>query len=313
MATPAKSFVLLSLLCLTACQSRTQNIDPLNNNGVGTGGSQTLITHSDPMDAGPQATNLSADAAMLNALSDAGTAAENVAQRPLSYDRLITSEDLAGRSLRELAIMRNMGYARHGHRFRRPWLSAYFQTMDWYHPSATVPDNWLTATELANSRAVAAYDQAINHAALLQMKDALLQRDQRNDLVDGDNVEAILLSTRLGEHITLAHYNATSDSSPLDDPERLEQLIPRDELLQMSSRDLWVLRNSIMARRGRPFRSIALRQAFEGADWYRPDDHYNDAALRRVDRQNIRLIQSVEAEIGGPTNAQEEDMMFQGA
>ncbi len=234
-------------------------------------------------------------------------------QRELSFDRAITAADLQGRSLRELAIMRNMPYARHGHRFRRPWLSAHFATYEWYHPTHTVADSELTAVELANARTVAQYDLTLTNEALLQMKATLLDRDQRQMLVNGDDVEAVLLSTRLGTHIELQHYWGTPDSSPLDNVERLEQLIPREELLQMSQRDLWLLRNMIYGYRGRPFRSVSLRNQFEGADWYHPNDHYNDSALRRIDRQNIRLIQSVEAEIGGPTNARDEDQMFQGA
>lgn len=327
------SRVVLGICLLTACQPQTQGADPQNGNTNGqTSGSQnTVINAMDAMDsmdasAPSYAQNTATDggrrrppplsyAAALALTTDGAVPQARVfsTNRPLSYDRALTAEDLQGRSLRDLAIMRNMAYARRGHRFRRPWLSEYFQTYDWYHPTRTVPDSDLSPLELANARAVADYDQHLTQAILTQMKDALLDRDRRRELFEGDNVEAVLLSTRLGTHLTLASYTLPTDTSPLDDPSRLDELIPREELLQMSQRDLWLLRNMIYARRGRPFRSISLTQAFDGADWYHPDQHYNDSALRRVDRQNIRLIQSIEAEIGGPTSARDEDAAFQGA
>jgi len=68
----------------------------------------------------------------------------------------------------------------------------------------------------------------------------------------------------------------------------------------MSLRDLRLLRNSIYARRGRPFRSPILRDHFSGMGWYQVNPDYSDRLLSRNDARNIALIKSVENEFGGP-------------
>src|SRR4051794_16698997 len=52
--------------------------------------------------------------------------------KPLYYARKITASDLEGRSLRELALIRNLPYARAGKRFRKSWLTEYFTSQAWY-------------------------------------------------------------------------------------------------------------------------------------------------------------------------------------
>jgi hypothetical protein len=239
------------------------------------------------------------------ALAAQGASDAGVAPRPLYYDREITEEDLRGRSLRELALLRNTPYARRGHTFRRPWLNDYFRSQAWYRPQRVVQESELSELDRRNARFVGQFDTSLPRATLEQMAQALVERDQRNALRDEDAVESVLLSQRLGRHIALSRASA-SDTSPLADPSRLDTLVSREELLALSPRDIWFLRNTIYARRGRPFRTSLLREYFASMEWYRPDPAYNDARLRRVDRQNLRLIQSIEAEFGGPTNASNE-------
>lgn len=235
------------------------------------------------------------------------------AARPLYYEREITEQDLVGRSLRELAILRNTPYARMGHTFRRPWLDEYFRAQPWYQPRRVVQEQELSALDRRNARFVGTYDNALADARLDEMARALEARNRDGSLSDGDSVEAVLLSQRVGRQIVLTRASAPRRSTPLDDPSMLDEVLTRQQLSAMSIRDLWLLRNTIYARRGRPFRSNALLMYFDGVDWYQPDTAYNDARLRRVDRQNLRLIQSVEAESGGPTNARDEDEMMNGA
>jgi hypothetical protein len=59
-------------------------------------------------------------AAMATALG--GRPAAAATDRPLYYTRPITEADVAGRSLRELAILRNTIFARAGQPFRKRWL-----------------------------------------------------------------------------------------------------------------------------------------------------------------------------------------------
>jgi tetratricopeptide (TPR) repeat protein len=54
---------------------------------------------------------------------------------PWTSERLITDYDLQGMSGRDLELMRNEIYARHGWVFRRPDLRRYFEGQPWYRPN----------------------------------------------------------------------------------------------------------------------------------------------------------------------------------
>ena len=51
-------------------------------------------------------------------------------------ERKLTETDLEGKTKKELEIMRNSIYARHGYRFRRDDLLRYFSQFSWYTPSS---------------------------------------------------------------------------------------------------------------------------------------------------------------------------------
>lgn len=279
------------------------------------------VTEPPPTHATAPTQEPAADADTTVAVVDASTASPatpvavappTTGARPLEYDRAITPDDLRGRTLRELALMRNMPYARHGQRFRRPWLASYFSEQSWYHASHFVQSSELAALERQNSDAVAHYDVALERADLVRMRDALLQRQREHHLRPEDNVEAMLIGTRLGERIGGDGLSAVDPQvTPLEDPTRLDALLTLEMLRVLSPRDLRILRNMVRARHGATFHAASLVDYFEPAEWYHPDPAYNDARLTRVDRQNLRLIQTVEAEIGGPITErqiQDEDM-----
>src|SRR6185295_9801072 len=71
--------------------------------------------------------------------------------RPLYYDRALKPADLEGRTLRELALMRNSIYARAGHQFRKKWLRDYFTAQPWYKPLAKDDNSKVTKTDRANA------------------------------------------------------------------------------------------------------------------------------------------------------------------
>ena len=54
---------------------------------------------------------------------------------PWTSERLVTEYELQGMSGRDLEIMRNEIYARHGWVFRRPDLRRYFESQPWYRPN----------------------------------------------------------------------------------------------------------------------------------------------------------------------------------
>lgn len=113
-----------------------------------------------------------------------------------------------------------------------------------------------------------------------------------------DRVELGLISRALGPR--------ASDSIRLDSlVARLEQRLSREELLPLSLRDLYLLRNSIYARRGRTFVNPVLREHFAALRWYTPDARYTDERLTEVDRYNAELISAVETELTGPLEEQD--------
>ncbi len=108
-----------------------------------------------------------------------------------------------------------------------------------------------------------------------------------------DLVELGLIRRALGPY--------ASDSLRLDAlVARLEQRLSREDLLPLSLRDLYLLRNSIYARRGRTFVTPVLREHFTALRWYSPDAGYTDERLTEVDRYNAALILGVESELAGP-------------
>ncbi len=85
--------------------------------------------------------------------------------------------------------------------------------------------------------------------------------------------------------------------SPLEDPTQLDRLLKLPELDDFSPRDLKLLRNTIFARRGRPFVTPMLKAHFATVGWYHPDDTYADARLTPVDKKNIALVLSLERQL----------------
>jgi hypothetical protein len=114
-----------------------------------------------------------------------------------------------------------------------------------------------------------------------------------SDLTNDEKIELGLLSRSLGEFALDDEKRGKSESS-------LDRILKPEELRQLSLRDLRLLRNTIYAKRGRPFKSEILRDHFTGMKWYKVDAAYTDKVLTANDVRNIQLIKSVENEFGGP-------------
>jgi hypothetical protein len=216
-------------------------------------------------------------------------------ERPLYYAREISQQDLEGRTLRELSLMRNTIYARAGNKFRKKWLNDYFSTQPWYLPQDQMDETRITPLDRKNAETIATYDAGLTHDQLFAMQ---------NDLIMGAGaqtperkLELRLLSARLGQW---KGADGDADRSPLEDPSLLDKQLTVDQLKDFSRRDLRMLRNLIYARRGRPFNSDLLQSYFQAVDWYKPDPAYTDARLTALDKRNINLILSVENSLGGP-------------
>lgn len=212
-------------------------------------------------------------------------------QRPLYYARAITDDDLIGRHLRELSLMRNTIYARAGNKFRKQWLNDYFSALPWYRPRDKMNESKITPLDRKNAEIIAQYDADIPREELLDMQKQLLDPQTPED-----KIELRLVSMRLGKWAG----TPDQDRTPLEDPTLLDKQITLDGLKDFSRRDLRLLRNLIYARRGRPFRSDLLKAYFDAVEWYKPDGSYTDARLTDLDKRNINVILSLENQLGGP-------------
>jgi hypothetical protein len=112
-------------------------------------------------------------------------------------------------------------------------------------------------------------------------------------LASDEKIELGLIARAMGEF-------ALDDESRGKSEATLDRLLKVEELRQLSLRDLRLLRNTIYAKRGRPFKSEILRDHFSGMEWYKSRDDYSDKLLSQTDVRNIQLIKSVENEFGGP-------------
>jgi YARHG domain len=214
---------------------------------------------------------------------------------PLYYEREITKEDLEGRSLRELSLMRNTIYARAGNTFRKKWLKDYFSAQPWYHPLDKVDESKITALDRKNAEIIAKYDASLTQDELFQMQNQFIMGNGAS--TPEERIEFRLLSARLGKW---KGADTDADRTPLEDPSLLDKQLTVDQLKDFSRRDLRMLRNLIYARRGRPFHSDLLRAYFQAVDWYKPDPKYTEARLTDLDKRNINVVLSVENELGGP-------------
>jgi hypothetical protein len=230
-------------------------------------------------------------ATAFGAFAFAQAAGDQESARPLYYTRAITKDDLDGRTLRELSLMRNTIYARAGNKFRKQWLNDYFSALPWYHPLDKMDESKLTALDKKNAEIIADYDAALPASELRAMQQEFL-----NPQTPEDKIDLRLVSMRLGKWAG----SPDQDRTPLEDPTLLDKQITVDSLKDFSRRDLRLLRNLIYARRGRPFNSELLRAYFSAVEWYQPDPHYIDARLTAVDKRNINVILSLENSLGGP-------------
>jgi hypothetical protein len=218
------------------------------------------------------------------------------APRPLYYDKAISDADLKGRTLRELALLRNTIYARAGNTFRRPWLDAHFRAQPWYQPKPALDESKITKLDRENARKIAEYDSAIDKKELERRRDEVLARRKAGSATPEDEVELSLLSQRLGTWLGGKKESPT----PLEDHTQLDRLLRVEELSTLSRRDLRILRNTVYARHGRIFDSAVVRSYFEGAKWYKPNPEFDEGKLTAVDNKNIAIIRSVEDSLGGP-------------
>ncbi|WP_158501992.1 YARHG domain-containing protein [Vitiosangium sp. GDMCC 1.1324] len=203
---------------------------------------------------------------------------------------------LESKSLRELSLLRNTIYARYGWAgFRKPWLRQHFQSQPWYKPDPKFSYKRLSQVDRRNVELIAQVEASLSYADLEQRKETLLARTGRSNLAElgaEDRIELGLISRAMGDFAVDEGQRDQVASS-------LESVLAVKELRMLSLRDLRLLRNTIYARRGRPFKSELLQEHFKRMPWYTPDPAYTDKRLTKTDKRNIDLIVQVENEFGG--------------
>ncbi|HEX8437565.1 YARHG domain-containing protein [Archangium sp.] len=213
-------------------------------------------------------------------------------------------------SLRELSLLRNTIFARYGWAgFRKPWLREHFQRQPWYKPDPEFSLRRLSWVDEKNVRLIVQAEMSLRYSDLERMRNKLLAKVTKRDaqgsgtpdldaLSPEDRIELGLISRAMGEF-------AVDEGQRTQAANSLDEVLKVKDLRQLSLRDLRLLRNTIYARRGRPFKSPLLQEHFQHMPWYKADKGYSDARLTATDKRNIALITQVEKEFGGALKDQD--------
>ncbi len=261
-----------------------------------------------------------------------------------------TGDVLEGKTLRELAILRNTIYARYGwDGFRKQWLRDYFHAQKWFKPNPAFSYKLINKADRENAHIIGSLEASFNEGTLRSRQAQIYARhgkvwndrlqwtwkngkkttscDQPDgyDGFDTHDADEELSWDCAFQHEKWYHPNPRFSESDITPDERIElglisralggfatdggewgkaeqsldHLLALDDLRTLSLRDLRLLRNTIYARRGRPFKSPVIREHFRGMKWYQENVAYTDKLLSRTDVRNVRLIRSVEEESGG--------------
>jgi hypothetical protein len=273
------------------------------------GGDATAPTPAAPVSTAPAAPTPAPGQAAQAARATAPLGADG---RPLYYDRALTEADVQGRTLRDFALLRNTIFARAGHPFVKPWLDSYFRAQPWYQPQAKADLTKLSDADRANVAFLTDAEARVSRDELVARR-ATIQG--RSSVSAEDTVELSLISAALGEWSGGADV-PVADRNPLEDPTVLANQLTVGQLDGLSRRDLRLLRNTVYARHGRPFKSHVLQAYFFNKAWYQPVESYDDGVLTEVDKRNVQLVQSMEDRLGGPMKEwehQKEEGWFAGA
>lgn len=86
-------------------------------------------------------------------------------ENPARLDKLLTLKDLDGLSPRDLKLLRNTIYARHGRPFETPLVQGHFKTVQWYTPDPKYADSALTPVDKKNVKLIQSLEQQLKRAA----------------------------------------------------------------------------------------------------------------------------------------------------
>jgi len=123
---------------------------------------------------------------------------------PEASNRNLTSEDLAGKSLWELKIMRNEIFARHGYKFKTEEMREYFNKQKWYEPKYADVKSKLTEIENANIKMIKQYEDNLQKSKPSPKISELIEKQKRE----------IVFKTPWGSGTTELNHLIPQEASP---------------------------------------------------------------------------------------------------
>ncbi len=149
---------------------------------------------------------------------------------PHTSSRLINESELVGMTPRELKIMRNEIFARHGYIFQTKDMIEYFSAQNWYRPTSA--NVYLSHIEHQNVEIIKAYE------------------------------------SRLKASKTTANPTTATGAGLF--PYTSTRKLTYSDIAHLSNYELKIMRNEIYARHGYIFQSKDMKQYFSKQSWYRP-------------------------------------------
>lgn len=123
---------------------------------------------------------------------------------PEASNRNLTSEDLAGKALWELKIMRNEIFARHGYKFKTEEMREYFNKQEWYEPKYDDVKSKLTEIENANIKMIKQYEDNLQKSKPSHKISELIEKQKRE----------IVFKTPWGSGATELNHLIPQEASP---------------------------------------------------------------------------------------------------
>ena len=243
--------------------------------------------------------------------------------------RLIKPDNLGEHTGAEWRVLRAEIEAIHGKRFDdQPWLQNYFEERYWYRPSAAYDAKVLTDTERRNMATIDAAQKKQRNAALSPGDMEHFQKTLiTEDMLGGLSLYELRLLrnevyARRGRQFRTEWLSQYFYSQPWYEPveggepelsvtekKNVEMIVAYENRIheELSTRplpakllegmfleDARKLRHEITARRGKVFRDKWLQKYFESLSWYKPDPAFKEAALTRVEKNNVSAILAYE-------------------
>lgn len=175
--------------------------------------------------------------------------------------RVLKNIDINGMTARQLRLLRNEIYARHGYTFRSTDLTEYFSQFDWYTP---------TSSDVSGS---------LN---IFEQKNTIFLRNAEQKLRSTDaSLNADLYDTELP-----LTYSFTSTTKLTD-----------SYLRGVTKLQMRLIRNEIYARHGYIFHSADLRSYFSRFSWYKPTSSDVSQSLNAIETYNIQFLKKAEHQL----------------